>query len=428
MNKKKIIFLITIHFICIFSFSQNIDYAKLIVQKLTSTKFQGRGYTRNGNFLAAEYISGEFKRIGLLPLQNTYYQKFTIPANTFPNDISLKINDKTLKPGIDYLVDASSPTIQGKFNLLKVLRKDLDTHEKLINIINNINDKILYIDELNKASEDKNQSKSINEYLSFLKYSSEIKCKGIIINTHEKLTWNASSEVNCRPIIILNKSIDINSISTTEITIQNKFIKNYSTQNIIGYVKGVSSPDSFLVVIAHYDHLGNMGKNTYFPGANDNASGVAMLLTLAEYFSKHPLQYSVLFISLSGEEIGLLGAKEFTEHPLIPLKNIKFLVNFDLAGTGDEGVRVVNGSIYKDKFDLLRTINSENNFLSKIDIRGEACNSDHCMFYKKGVPCFYIYTQGGIKAYHDVYDISETLPLSAFEPYSKLMIKFFESF
>jgi aminopeptidase YwaD len=133
----------------------------------------------------------------------------------------------------------------------------------------------------------------------------------------------------------------------------------------------------------------------------------------------------MVFVALSAEELGILGAKAFTDNPPIDLKKIKFLVNFDLAGTGDEGIKVVNGSVFKDKFDLLTRINTEQKLLPKVDIRGAACNSDHCLFYQKGVPCFYIYTLGGIQAYHDILDKSETLPLTEFADYCKLMIDFF---
>ncbi|MDP4204980.1 MAG: M28 family peptidase, partial [Bacteroidota bacterium] len=182
-----------------------------------------------------------------------------------------------------------------------------------------------------------------------------------------------------------------------------------------------------IVVTAHYDHLGKMGKEVYFPGANDNASGVAMLLNLAKHYSEVKPKYSMVFIALSAEELGILGAKAYTDAPLTDLRKIKFLINFDLAGTGDEGIKIVNGSVFKEKFDLLSKINQANSLLPKVNIRGAACNSDHCAFYKKGVPCFYIYTQGGIQAYHDIYDKSETLPLTKFVNYCTLMIKFFDS-
>jgi Zn-dependent M28 family amino/carboxypeptidase len=170
-----------------------------------------------------------------------------------------------------------------------------------------------------------------------------------------------------------------------------------------------------------------MGSDVYFPGANDNSSGVALLLTLAKYFSSQPHKYSVAFIATSAEEMGMLGSGHFVENPMFDLGSIVFLVNFDLAGTGEDGIKVVNGSIYKDKFDLLKNLNLEKNYVRSVQIRGPACNSDHCMFHEKGVPCFYIYTLGGIQAYHDIYDKPETLPLTSFENYSRLMIDFFEN-
>ncbi|MEN8203855.1 MAG: M20/M25/M40 family metallo-hydrolase, partial [Bacteroidota bacterium] len=164
----------------------------------------------------------------------------------------------------------------------------------------------------------------------------------------------------------------------------------------------------------------------YFPGANDNASGIAMILNLAKHFSENPPAYSMVFMALGAEEIGLLGAKAFTEDPTFDLDRIKFLVNFDLAGTGDEGIKVVNATVHQREFDLLSVLNTEKDLLPAVSSRGPACNSDHCMFHQKGVPSFYIYTLGGIQAYHDIYDRYETLPLTEFVDYCTLMISFFD--
>ncbi len=424
---KKIRIFLSFLVLSTISYSQDLEYAKSVVKKLASPELQGRGYTETGDLLTAEFISGEYKRMGLAPLGKGYYQKFDISINTFPNEMSLKINDETLKPAIDYLVESSSPGIKGKFNIVKCNRKGIDSEEKFIGLINKAGNDFILIDNTEKSTDDKEMNKKIDEYINFLKYSPQIQSKGIIIYTKEKLTWENSTFVNVRPIVIINKEIDLNSIKSLELIIENKFIKKYETQNVVGYIKGSLNPDSFIVVTAHYDHLGKMGKETYFPGANDNASGVAMVLSLADYYSKNQPKYSVVFISLSAEEVGLLGAKKFTDNPLIKLDRIKFLINFDMAGTGEEGIKIVNGSVYKDKFDLLTKLNTENKLLPKIDIRGAACISDHCLFYQKGVPSFYIYTQGGIKAYHDIYDKYETLPFTEFVDYCALMIKFFNS-
>jgi aminopeptidase YwaD len=425
---KKYLLLLALFIQITLSYSQNLDYAKSIVAKLASPEFSGRGYTDNGNLMAAEYILAEYKRIGLLPLKKSYYQKFTLPINTFPEELHIKINGETLKPGIDYLIESSSPGIKGSFNVIRTSRKEINTEEKLLDLINKAGDNFILIDNTDKSITDKELNKKIDDFIGYLKYNPQIPSKGIIVYTKDKLDWESSTYLNVRPIITIHKDLDLNKITALDLTIENKFIKKYETQNVIGYIKGNVNPDSFLVVTAHYDHLGKMGKETYFPGANDNASGVAMLLNLANYYAQNKPKYSMVFIALSAEEVGILGAKEFTEKPLIKLNLIKFLINFDLAGTGEEGIKVVNGSIYKNKFDILTKINTEEHLLPKVDIRGAACNSDHCMFYQKGVPCFYIYTQGGIKAYHDIYDKAETLPLTEFVDYCTLMIKFFNTF
>ena len=127
-------------------------------------------------------------------------------------------------------------------------------------------------------------------------------------------------------------------------------------------------PDSFIVLTGHYDHLGHMGKDTYFPGANDNASGISMLLNLAKHYSefKGENKYSILFIAFGAEEAGLIGSKYFVNHPIFPLTNIKFLINMDLMGTGEEGLMVVNGKVFEKEFNLLNDINKKHNFFPKI--------------------------------------------------------------
>ena len=112
--------------------------------------------------------------------------------------------------------------------------------------------------------------------------------------------------------------------------------------------------------------------------------------------------------------MGLLGSKHFVENPLFPLENIKFLMNTDITGTGDDGITVVNGTVFKPEFERMVKLNEDQGLIKEVKIRGESCNSDHCPFYEKKVPSFFIYTRGGIKAYHDIYDRAETLPLTEF--------------
>ena len=181
-----------------------------------------------------------------------------------------------------------------------------------------------------------------------------------------------------------------------------------------------------VVFTAHYDHLGAMGKNCYFPGANDNASGTSMVLNFVKYYSEHKPKYKTVFIFFSGEEIGLLGSKYFTTHPSIDLKKVKFLINLDLLGTGDDGMMVVNGAIFTKQFELLEKINKEKQLVKEIKKRGKAQNSDHYWFTELGVPSFFIYTLGGVSFYHDIDDVEKTLPLTDYKDVFKLLTEFAE--
>ena len=126
--------------------------------------------------------------------------------------------------------------------------------------------------------------------------------------------------------------------------------------------------------------------------------------------------------------MGLIGSKNFVDYPLFPLKKVKFLLNFDILGTGDDGIKVVNGTEFVPEFDRLVKLNDENRLLAKVSKRGKAAISDHYCFTEKGVRCFYWYTLGGVAHYHDVHDKPETLPLNEFEDVFRLAVKFFDTF
>jgi Zn-dependent M28 family amino/carboxypeptidase len=111
----------------------------------------------------------------------------------------------------------------------------------------------------------------------------------------------------------------------------------------------------------------------------------------------------------------------------VDLKKIKFLINLDLLGTGDDGIMVVNGAIHEKEFEVLNTINAEKKLVKDIRKRGKAKNSDHYWFTEAGVPAFFIYTLGGKTTYyHDVMDKAETLPLTDYMDVMTLIELFVE--
>lgn len=403
--------------------AQDLPYAKSVVATLASDQMKGRGYVDKGDRKAADFIAEEFRKAGLKKFGKNYFQLFNTPVNSFPASMQLMVNGKPLIPGEDFLIDAGSPGIKGTFETITLSADELLNDQQWQSKVRSASGKIIIVNAFSAETYDKDQQKRIQIVKEFLQYGADNPAKATIILSTAKLTWSGATKVLPRPIFTVKASSIVESVSTIELNVENKFFKSYESQNVVGYLEGLEK-DSLIVLTAHYDHLGMMGSNTIFPGANDNASGVAFLLNLVKFYSAQQPKYTMVFIAFAAEEIGLIGSHYFTEHPCFPLSKIKFLINFDMAGTGDDGIQVVNGKIHQSKFDLLMKINNEGSLMKQVKIRGEACNSDHCMFHQKGVPCFFIYTLGGIQAYHDIYDKAETLPFTDFEDYFKLVTGF----
>ncbi len=408
--------------LALLTIGQDIKYARSIIEKLSAPEMHGRGYVQNGDKLAAEFIKSEFEALGIEPVNSNYFQHFSFPVNTIPGKLELEINGLSLVPGKDFQVDPGSPAIYGAFETVLIRRELLMNPTRLMDTLSYTKDKFILLDIARDTGFNDIEKSSIE----FLKYDINVPARGVIELTDEKLTWHVSTKVIARPVITINKKITPEMAGMVYIVIEQEFVKNYRGQNVIATIKGKSNPDSLILISAHYDHLGRMGDKTYFPGANDNASGVGLLLDLAKHFNKRKNQpkYTILFVAFGAEELGLLGSRYFIEQTIIDIKNIKFLINLDISGTGDDGITVVNGNIYTDEFQILKNINQEKKLLPTVNSRGEACISDHCFFHQLGVKSFYIYTLGGIQAYHDIYDRYETLPLTAYEGYFELLDNF----
>ena len=180
-------------------------------------------------------------------------------------------------------------------------------------------------------------------------------------------------------------------------------------------MKGYSNVDTCIVLSAHYDHLGGMGNNIFFPGANDNASGISMMLLLAKTIAANPLKYNVVFIAFAGEEIGLKGSKFYVEHPLVNLSKTKLVLNLDMVGGAKEAVTIVNGKKHHAISTLFLKYNEILGAGLNIKLRDVTCNSDHCPFEQSGCQSIFIYgTDPSYMHYHDINDKAEKLPFSNF--------------
>ncbi|MEO1434391.1 MAG: M28 family peptidase [Bacteroidota bacterium] len=409
------------------AFSQSMEYARSVVDTLTRPELFGRGYVQNGHNQVAQYLQAEFEAAGLQPVKQTYVQGFQLPVNLLAGNLEVVFGSDTLKPGVDYLIDGDAPSTNGTFQLIRVSRDQALDPNELAQLVYFNKNAFLVIDESEYDLSREREGLFIQDFPKIMKFLDDLNIGGAIFLTEGKLTWSPTAFQGLHPVLRVQK--DRFPLDATEfhLKVDAVFRERQKSQNVLAMVEGAKEPDSFLVFTAHYDHLGTMGRDVYFPGANDNASGIAMLLSLAHHFGKSENRppYSLLFLAFSGEEVGLFGSRHYVQQdPIVPLSQMRFLLNFDILGTGDDGIMVVNAREFAEAFTLLETINEEQQLLPAIKTRGKMCKSDHCFFYENGVPSYYFYTLGGIDAYHDLNDRPETLPLTAFQEIFTLIVEF----
>ena len=418
MNKRLIypsLLIILISTFYLSSRAQNREFAQQTIDELCSEKYAGRGYINSGDLKAAQFISNRFEAMGLKSFSKNYFQKFRLNVNTIPQ-ATLEIDGKEMKPGYDFLVAPEAASASGSYKVFYVSERLLESasvakkvkkavKKGFVPVICNFDHKY------NKLAKNVEKIRECNE-------------EAILVFLKDKLTWSVSRHQAKRTEIWLLDSVFDKFAKDMSITVEAKFKENYNSQNVIGYVEGTEAPDSFIIFCGHYDHLGKMGEATFY-GANDNASGIAMLLDMASYFVINPQKYSVAFIAFGGEEAGLVGSYNYVQSPEIPLKKTRFVFNMDLMGSGGDGATIVNGSVFKDAFEALSAINKENDYLPKIKTRGKAANSDHYFFTEAGVPSFFIYLMGEYTHYHIPADNAENLHLGEYYDRSFQLIRDF---
>lgn len=399
------------------SLAQDLSYAKSCIKTLCSEEYYGRGYVNNGDRIAAQFIRKEYAKFKLTPLGENYYQPLGFPVIYYPDRVEITLDDAIAYAGNDFIINPGCPSVKGTYKVLELDSAMVDNSSEFNKIKNkNLKGYFLLVDEMK-------EKKLLHPERAKLILENGLKAKGLIFKNNPVLVWSVSMDFAKFPILYFKKGSFPNLVLKMSIKIDAAH-KVHGTQNVIGMVKGKKFPDSLLVFTAHYDHLGMMGKDAIFPGANDNASGVAMMLDLANYYAKNPPDFSVVFIAFAGEEVGLLGSIYFVNYPLIDLKKIALLINMDLMSTGDEGLTAVNATEFPTLFENLKICNSIGNYLPDIAPRGKAANSDHYPFTELGVPSFFFYLRGNYHHYHDVDDTYEVITLSKYKEAFQLIRDF----
>ena len=209
-------------------------------------------------------------------------------------------------------------------------------------------------------------------------------------------------------------------------------------ENVLGYIEGKDLKDELIMITAHYDHLGKHD-TLLFNGADDNGSGTAAVMEIAEAFmiakkeGKGPRR-SVLIMSVSGEEKGLLGSKHYTENPIYPLEKTVANLNIDMIGridyyhdTSNYIYLIGSDMLSKELHNISEKINKEYiglnldyTFNSEEDPNRYYYRSDHYNFAKNNIPVIF-YFNGLHDDYHKTTDTLEKIDFKKIETITRLV-------
>ena len=231
-------------------------------------------------------------------------------------------------------------------------------------------------------------------------------------------------KVSEKPIIWVTPDFPKDAKSV-KLDIENEFLENCECFNVIAKVEG-KRHDQCYIFTAHYDHLGLLGKKTYYPGAHDNASGTAAIITLAAYYAENTPEYDMYFIAFSGEDANLRGSEWYAQHPITPLSDIKYLINLDMINDNNTELYCEVSNEGMDGYALFETINAEKGYFNALDRAELADNSDHYPFAVRNVPCIFFMNENGdaFKYYHTVYDTWDNAIFDNYEPTFNLIKEF----
>lgn len=183
-------------------------------------------------------------------------------------------------------------------------------------------------------------------------------------------------------------------------------------KNLVGFIRGSAKPDEYIVMGAHYDHIGVNSSGDVYNGADDNASGTAAVLAAAKYFSAHPPKHSIIFALWAAEEIGLRGSQYFTNNlPAgITLAKLKFNLNLDMVARSDNnkiwGCGLYHYPAYRYLVDSLQgktTVQLLSGYDSPSSPDDWTYQSDQGSFHQKGIPFLYL----GVEDHSDYHRVTD---------------------
>jgi hypothetical protein len=431
---------------------------------LASEEFEGRGSGTKGNELAAYYIAEHFAEYGLKPIGTSryhdlqapmdgsgYFQPFRVYVGAEAgkaNRLEAEVNGKKLsfKMREDFMPEAVASTGAAKGDLVFVgygIHSSLAGHEDYAGL--DVQGKVAVAWEgTPPVTEGPNLLRAYQSGRAKARTAKEQGAVALILVQKEDSPLpaviagrGADSGI---PVVTLRRKaaerlfaacgVPLDELwqnpkgrplGNASATVQTEVIQKYgATANIIGVVEGTDPKlkDEYIVIGAHMDHLGlgYQGGSLYsgkLPaihyGADDNASGTAGLLELAQYFAANPTKRSLLFMAFSGEELGLLGSAHYTRQPVIPLQKIVAMLNMDMIGRlRDDQLSVIGADSSPAWRPLLEALNAEAGFNLTMGGGFGGGGSDHASFLARKIPVLFFFT-GMHREYHTPADKPETI-------------------
>ncbi len=248
-----------------------------------------------------------------------------------------------------------------------------------------------------------------------------------------RLTGEKGQKIAAQYIIDYYKNLKISAANADGNYLQNIPVEYFrgrskdDSENVVAYIKGTEKPDEYIVISAHYDHLGVKGQEIY-NGADDDASGTSALMEIAEAFQKASKdgkgpKRSIVFLNVTGEEEGLFGSKYYSENPIFPLENTVVDLNIDMVGRFDkkhadnpEFVYLIGADkLSQELHDLSEATNKKYTNLvldytynDENDPNRFYYRSDHYNFAKNNIPIIF-YFNGVHEDYHKPTDTPDKI-------------------
>ncbi len=416
------------------------------IKYLSSDELRGRKTGEEGNRKAAEYIAEQFRSYGLTAIgeNGSYFQPFPFLKEVEigdHNSFAVTVNSTRLAytNGTDFLplkisddTTLTAPLVFAGYGISST--SDTLKYDDYANI--DVHGKIVVV--LRYSPEGSGTNRFMNQMSITAKtiVAREKGAAGIIFvssppgtdgNALKSFSSPASTSFGIATVVFswsglndllktggkdlkgIQSAIDStknpNSFELPGVTVslQTQIVKHYSeSANIAGFLEGNDPQlkNEILVLGAHMDHLGMGGEGSLAPdtvaihhGADDNASGTAGLLEAAQYLAheRNKLKRSVLFLSFSGEELGLLGSDYYVNHPLLPLDRTIAMINMDMIGRMKDSVLVIEGMGTSPQWEPM--VKHENKDSLDIRLKPDGYGpSDHSSFYSKNVPVIFFFT------------------------------------